>query len=214
MMGIGNLTELTEADTTGIHALLFGIISELGITSVLTTQVSPHARSAVREADLARRIMFAARAEERLPKGLHGGLLAVHERKPFPYSDPEIAELAAAIRDPSYRVQVTESGISVFNRDGLVSGVDPFALFPALGELQDDAPHAFYMGVELAKARIAWQLGKRYAQDEELRWGVTVPAPPPGTGSAQGGAHAMKPVGSTLRTSRAAKRRKKRGKKQ
>ncbi|MBL8541535.1 MAG: dihydropteroate synthase, partial [Betaproteobacteria bacterium] len=29
MMGIGNLTELTEADTTGVNALLFGIASEL-----------------------------------------------------------------------------------------------------------------------------------------------------------------------------------------
>jgi hypothetical protein len=32
------------------------------------------------------------------------------------------------------------------------------------------------MGVELARAQIAWQLGKRYAQDEALRWGVAVPA--------------------------------------
>jgi hypothetical protein len=31
------------------------------------------------------------------------------------------------------------------------------------------------MGVELARAQIAWQLGKRYAQDEELRWGAAVP---------------------------------------
>ncbi|MCI0590052.1 MAG: dihydropteroate synthase, partial [Gammaproteobacteria bacterium] len=73
--------------------------------------------------------------------------------------------------DPSYRVQVSEEGIHIFNRDGLVAGIDPFELFPKLGLLQDDAPHAFYMGVELAKAQIAWQLGKRYIQDEELRWG-------------------------------------------
>ena len=29
MMGIGNLTELTDADTSGINALLFGIAAEL-----------------------------------------------------------------------------------------------------------------------------------------------------------------------------------------
>ena len=50
MMGVGNLTELTEADTSGINAILFGIISELEIDNVLTTQVSPHACSAIREA--------------------------------------------------------------------------------------------------------------------------------------------------------------------
>ena len=43
MMGIGNLTELTDADTTGINALLFGMISELNINAVLATSVSPHA---------------------------------------------------------------------------------------------------------------------------------------------------------------------------
>ena len=37
---------------------------------------------------------------------------------------------------------------------------------------EHDAAHAFYMGVELARAEIACQLGKRYVQDEALRWGV------------------------------------------
>ena len=60
MMGVGNLTELTEADTSGINALLFGIAAELDVAAVLTTQVSAHARRAVREADWARRIMHAA----------------------------------------------------------------------------------------------------------------------------------------------------------
>ena len=208
MMGIGNLTELTEADTTGIQAVLFGMISELRITSVLTTQVSPHARSVVREADLARRIMFAARTEDRLPKGLDGGLLAIHERKPFPYSQAEVAELAAQIRDPSYRVQVTEEGISVFSRDGLITGLDPFELFPRLEALQADAPHAFYIGVELAKARIAWQLGKRYVQDEELQWGVAATPVPEGGTSSGTDAHGYKPAGSTLQASRDSKKRK------
>lgn len=174
MMGIGNLTELTEADTTGINAILFGLISELGITSVLATEVSPHARSAVREADRARRIMYAARREQSLPKGLDNSLLLGHERKPFPYTAAEIAELAEEIKDPSYRVHVSEAGIHVFNRDGMVTGDDPFTLFPELSLLKDDAPHAFYMGVELAKAHIALMLGKRYIQDEELEWGAAI----------------------------------------
>ena len=45
MMGTGNLTELTEADTSGINAMLCGIISELDINHVLATEVSPHACS-------------------------------------------------------------------------------------------------------------------------------------------------------------------------
>ena len=50
--------------------------------------------------------------------------------------------------------------------------MNPFDLFPELDLLQEDAPHAFYMGVELARAQIALQLGKKYMQDEELDWGV------------------------------------------
>ena len=141
MMGIGNVTELTEADTTGITAVLFGVISELHITDVLTTEVSPHARSVVREADRARRMMYAAREEGSLPKGIDGSLLTTHARKPFPYNAQEIRELAAEIRDPSYRIMVSEEGIHVCNRDGIELAGDPFALFPRLNLLQDDAPH-------------------------------------------------------------------------
>jgi dihydropteroate synthase len=172
MMGIGNLTELTEADTTGINAILFGLISELQIRNVLATVVSPHARSAIREADRARRIMYAAREEGSLPKDLDSSLLTTHARKPFPYNSEEIRELAAEIRDPSYRVMVSEDGIHVYNRDGIQVAHNPYDLFPLLELVQHDAPHAFYMGVELAKAQIALQLGKRYIQDEELDWGV------------------------------------------
>lgn len=174
MMGVGNLTELTEADTTGINAMLFGLISEMQINAVLATEVSPHCRTAVREADKARRIMFAARKDESLPKGLDGSLLGMHARKPFPYTSEEIHELSREVKDPSYRAQVSEEGIHVYNRDGIHTSTNPFELFPELDLLQEDAPHAFYMGIELAKAQIAWQLGKPYMQDEELDWGACV----------------------------------------
>ncbi len=209
MMGIGNLTELTEADTSGINAILFGIISELGITNVLATEVSPHACAAVREGDRARRIMYAAREANSLPKGYSNDLLTTHARKPFPYTLQEITELAEAIRDPNYRIRISAEGIHVFNRDGMTSSREPFELFPELTLLADDAPHAFYMGVELARAQIAWQLGKRYEQDEELGWGVAVP-PAADTSDTAPDAHALQPAarqvfkeeGSTLKASR------------
>lgn len=170
MMGTGNVSELTDADTAGVHALLLGIVSELGIAALLTTQVSPHARCAVREADAARRMMYAAREAGSLPRDLSTALLAVHERDPYPDAPEEIATLAAAIKDPSFRIQVSAEGIHVYNREGHHVADDPFRLYSHLN-LDQDGAHAFYMGVELARARIAWQLGKRYTQDEELQWG-------------------------------------------
>lgn len=173
MMGVGNLTELTEADTTGINAMLMGIVSELRVSAILTTEVSPHARTAVREADFARRVMFAAREDASLPKGYSGGLATTHERKPFPDTAAEIAELASAIKDPSYRIQVSDVGMHLYNRDGLFTGKDPFELYPHI-RVDGDEGHAFYLGVELARAQIAWQLGKHYTQDSELDWGAAV----------------------------------------
>ena len=84
MMGIGNLTELTDADTSGINALLMGIAAELKVAAVLTTQVSAHACRAVREADWARRIMRAAAHEPTLPKGLSDALLTDARQAPVP----------------------------------------------------------------------------------------------------------------------------------
>ena len=60
LMGIGNITELTSADTTGVNALLIAICEELGVRAVLTTEVIPWARGAVREIDIARRLMHHA----------------------------------------------------------------------------------------------------------------------------------------------------------
>jgi len=171
MMGVGNITELTDADTTGINALLFGMIAELNINAVLATSVSPHAVNSVAEADIARRVMYAAREERRLPRDYSAGLLGLHDRRPFTYSAEEIAEIAAQIKDPSFRIQVSREGLHIYNRDGLFQDIDPFKLYPHL-KVDNDASHAFYLGVELARAQIAWQLKKRYVQDEELSWGV------------------------------------------
>jgi dihydropteroate synthase-like protein len=173
MMGTGNLTELTEADTTGVNAILMGIISELGITSILTTQVSPHCSTVVREADRARRIMHWARQENSLPKHIDSGLTGLHELSPYPYKLDEIQEVAAAVTDPSYRIQVSAEGIHLYNRDGLKTCEDPFDFFPHLG-VEQDGSHAFYLGVELARAQIARQIGKRYVQDQPLKWGCVV----------------------------------------
>lgn len=176
MMGIGNVTELTEADTSGINAVLLGMAAELRIAAVLTTSVSQHARRAVREADVARRVMHAARTAQVLPKGIDARLATVHEKRPFPYSPVEIDEIAQGVRDPNFRVQVSTQGIHVYNRDGQRRAVDPFDLYPQLG-LETDGGHAFYMGVQLARAQIAWQLGKRFDQDQPLDWGCAVDKP-------------------------------------
>ena len=170
LMGIGNLSELTHSDTLGINTLLLGIASELNISALLTTEVSLHCRTVVKELDLARRVMFTAHEESMPPRHISEDLLAIHDRHPFPYDSEEIKSLAQQIKDKNFRIQVSEDSIHIYNRDGLHSATDPYDLFPSLG-IEEDAPHAFYLGLELARAEIALQLGKRYQQDESLSWG-------------------------------------------
>lgn len=192
MMGVGNITELTHADTGGMNALLLGICSELNINHILATEVSQHARRAIKEADLARRIMLAAHDNNTLPKHIDPGLMALHETAPFPYETSEIEELAAQITDPSYRIQTSQAGLHIFNRDGFHTATDPFDLYPKL-QVETDGGHAFYLGVQLARAETAWQLGKRFTQDEALQWGCAVDNP-----KATVDLHSFKPTGTTL----------------
>ena len=72
------------------------------------------------------------------------------------------------------KIGETDAALPNLAGDGQ-SAVD---LFGGLG-VERDGAHAFYLGVELARAEIAWQLGKRYAQDEPLAWGTAVDAASP-----------------------------------
>jgi dihydropteroate synthase-like protein len=171
LMGTGNLTELTDADSQGVTALLLGICSELKIQNVLLVQVSPHTRRTIEEHDAARRLMFRAREDESLPKFYGGGLLSLHDLVPNPQSDAEIRAGASEVRDDNFRIQVGDEGVHIYSRQGHHIARDPFDLFPKLN-VDADGAHAFYLGYELAKAEIAMQLGKRYAQDNPLDWGV------------------------------------------
>jgi dihydropteroate synthase-like protein len=176
LMGTGNLTELTDVDSLGVTATLLGICSELVIRNLLVVQVSPHTRRTIQEHDAARRLMFASREDSSLPKDYSNALLSLHDRKPFPDTPTEIAELAAQVKDTNFRIEIAEDGIHAFNGKGHHVAQDAMSLFAVLG-VEQDGPHAFYLGTELMKAEIAWRLGKRYVQDSPLDWGCAVDRP-------------------------------------
>ncbi|MEX6506611.1 DUF6513 domain-containing protein [Jiella sp. M17.18] len=174
LMGTGNLTELTDADTSGITATLLGICSELAIRNLLVVHVSPHTRATIAEHDAARRMLFAARADGALPRGYSKALLQVHDVKPYAVTPDELAEQAAGIKDRNYRIETAEDGVHLYNRDVHAIETDAFEFFPHI-DVGGDVGHAFYLGAELQKAEIAWRLGKRFAQDAPLDFGVGAP---------------------------------------
>jgi dihydropteroate synthase len=173
MMGVGNITELTSADTTGVNAMLAAICEEIGVRAVLTTEVIPWARGSVRELDIARRLMHYAVSSQVVPKGVDDRLLTVKDPTILEYSETELRQLQAAVRDPNFRIFTDRETITVFNSEIFVRGTDIQEIFQQLGV--DEPTHAFYLGRELMKARLAITLGKTYRQEGALSWGYLTP---------------------------------------
>lgn len=174
MMGIGNLTELTDADSAGLNVLLLGFCEELSVTSVLTTQVINWARSSVRECDLARRLVHYAISNRTLPKHRAPELVVLRDPKLFSPDEATLEQLASQIKDHDLRIFVAGGKLHLVGAGLHVAGDDPFELFDALLARQPPnltPAHAFYLGYELSKAVTASTLGKQYTQDEALRWG-------------------------------------------
>ena len=174
MMGIGNLTELTDVDSAGVNMLLIAICQELGIRSVLTTQVINWARSSVKEIDAARRIAHYAVSEKVPPKRVSDELVSLRDPQLLKYDLSQIETLASNIKDNNYRILAEMDQIHLLGSQLHFRGEDPFELFDQLADTQPknlDPSHAFYLGYEMCKAMIALQLGKQYTQDEALRWG-------------------------------------------
>jgi dihydropteroate synthase-like protein len=177
LMGIGNLTELTAADTTGVNAVLIAVCQELGIRTVLTTEVIPWARGAVREIDVARRLMHYAVSGRTIPKGVDDRLVTVKDPEVLTYPESELRALQAAITDPNFRIFADRDAITVFNHERFVRGTDIQEIFRQLEV--DEPTHAFYLGKELAKASLAVALGKTYRQEGSLTWGYLTPPDDP-----------------------------------
>ena len=174
LMGIGNVTELTAADSTGVNAILIAICEELRVCSVLTTEVIPWARGVVREVDIARRLMHYAITQQTIPKGIDDRLVTVKDPAVLTFTESELRALQSAITDPNFRIFADREAITVFNHERFVRGTDIQAIF---GQLEvDDAAHAFYLGKELARARLAVTLGKTYRQEGALAWGYLTPS--------------------------------------
>jgi dihydropteroate synthase len=176
MMGIGNLTELTAADSTGVNAVLIAICQELAVRAVLTTEVIPWARGSVREVDVARRLMHYAITQHTIPKGVDDRLVTVKDPSVLAFTEAELRALQAEITDPNFRIFTDRDAITVLNNDRFVRTTDVRNIGDLFNQLGVQEPtHAFYLGKELARASLAVTLGKTYRQEGALSWGYLTP---------------------------------------
>ena len=174
LMGIGNLTELTAADSTGVNAMLIAVCQELGVRTVLTTEVIPWARGAVREIDVARRLMHYAVTGTDDPEG-RGRSAGDGQGSGGAHLHRGGAARAAGgdhrSQLPHLRRPRRASRCSTHER--FVRGTDIQEIFAQLDV--DEPTHAFYLGKELARASLAVTLGKTYRQEGALSWGYLTP---------------------------------------
>jgi hypothetical protein len=170
LMGIGNLTELTEADSTGVTALLIGFCQEVGIGAVLTTEVIGWAHGVVKEIVLAAQIMHLAQRQARPPKHIDSGLVTSKDESMRAPTEEELRTMQAQISDANYRLFADAEWLYAFNGQRFVREANMYAVF---NQLQvEDPSHAFYLGKELMKATIARGLRKSYRQEGPLDWGL------------------------------------------
>ena len=158
-MGIGNLTELTAADSTGVNALLDRHLPGAGDSRGADDGGDPvGARRG--EGDRHCASADALRGHEaNRPQG--DGRSAGHREGPrgADVLRGQIFERCRPrITDPNYRIFADRDAITVFNSERFVRGTDIQEIFDQLEV--DEPTHAFYLGKELAKASLAvsaWQ---------------------------------------------------------
>ncbi len=81
LLGVGNVTELIDADSIGINALLACIASEIGASLLLTTEASEKTKGSVHELATAALMAFVAKQRRSFPKDLGIDLLVAKRKR-------------------------------------------------------------------------------------------------------------------------------------
>ena len=186
--GVGNVTELMDADSAGINATLAGIGSELNADILFTPECSDKARGSVRELRVASEMMMLSKARMSAPKDLGLDLLTLKEKRKKPVMRIRDEGLIVAISADKWRLDPKgcfRIGIYEVEGDGK-SEKKIFAKHSPTGkqitgksaqEIMDTIlrldlvsllEHVSYLSRELTKAELALRLDRSYAQDDVL----------------------------------------------
>jgi dihydropteroate synthase-like protein len=192
-LGASNFTELIDADSVGVNALLACLSSEVGASVLLATEKSPKAKGTVRELVTASKMMFLAKKRGSVPKDLGLDLLVLKDKRlrGEPYNREIEAETPVILATENLEPEVLdEKGlfkIAVDHNNGtivavhipgsqqdkpsvIIKGKTAENIFSKIEEMNliTRLDHAAYLGRELAKAEIALVTGKEYIQDSPL----------------------------------------------
>jgi len=192
-VGVSNVTELIDADSVGVNALLARLSQEVDASILLATEKSTKAKGTVAEEVAAAKMMFLAKKRGSVPKDLGIDLLILKDKRVHeePYdkklevkakvvtatekSEPAILDSMGMFkifidRVDNVLVSVHYTSLDMTKPINIVKGKTAdsvYAKIAAMG-LVSKLDHAAYLGSELAKAEIALRTGKEYIQDNVL----------------------------------------------
>jgi dihydropteroate synthase-like protein len=191
LFGVGNVTELLDADSPGSNAILAGMASELNVSILLTTEASDKTRSCVAELAIASKMMFMAKRRKSPPKDLGLDLLLTKDKRFVEefYDDSVEKSKRTIVAKGRARVKSDRMGIFKIMLDrekGYIvalhffdqarepdiiikgkSAVEAYQTIIREG-LASNLLHAAYLGYELGKAETALRTGKAFVQDAPL----------------------------------------------
>jgi len=192
-VGVSNVTELMDADSVGVNALLARLSQEVDASILLATEKSAKAKGTVAEEVAAAKMMFLAKKRGSVPKDLGIDLLILKDKRVHeePY-DKKLEQCAKVVNaaDKSEPATLDSEGmfkISIDRTEGvlvaihytlldmtkpinIIKGKTADSVYTKIMEmgLVSRLDHAAYLGSELAKAEIALRTGKEYIQDSSL----------------------------------------------
>jgi dihydropteroate synthase-like protein len=192
-VGVANVTELFDADSIGINALLARLSAEVNASIMLATEKSQKAKGTVKEETIAAKMMYLAKKRASVPKDLGINLLVLKDKRTHeePYSNclEQNTNVISATDDAIY-LELDSVGMfkividrknnfivaSLFTDTSMTMPVNIikgtvaehiYTKIIQLG-LVTCLDHAAYLGSELTKAEIALKTGKGFTQDNLL----------------------------------------------
>jgi dihydropteroate synthase-like protein len=192
-VGVSNVTELMDADSVGVNALLTRLSSEVGANILLATEKSDKAKGTVGEEVVAAKMMFLAKKRDSAPKDLGIDLLILKDKRVHeePYdksmevdvkvswvserSEPAVLDIESMFKIAVDRIEnalvaVHYDSLKMDEPVNIIKGKTAEGVYGKIIQLGlvSRLDHAAYLGSELAKAEVALRTGKEYIQDSPL----------------------------------------------
>lgn len=185
--GVGNVTELIDADSIGIHSVLSSIAVELGASILFTPEFSHKAHDSVNELKIASMMIMLSRYRKSAPKDLGIDMLAIKEKRrrqfgrmPELYIEAKGSEKWHLDTAGCFKIELTDDEIHkgrlhhgkiiARNNNISIAGSTAKDILDTIIErgLISRIDHAAYLGRELMKAEIALKFKRSYSQDDKF----------------------------------------------